>query len=168
VATARFITFAGLALHEHPASAAWLRADVDRRALAFAQEVRRFYPFFPVIGGRVRKPFTWRGHAFTVGDWVLLGLHATNHDQRLWDGPDRFDPERFLTWPRAESRLVPQGAGEHWQDHRCPGEWITVELIRRAIKGLLVTDYTVPEQDLHVPKDRFPTLPASGFVVELR
>ena len=168
VAVARFITFAALALHEHPAAAAWLRADVDGRALAFAQEVRRFYPFFPVVGGRVREPFTWRGHRFAVGAWVLLGLHATNHDARLWEGPEQFRPERFLDANLVEGRLVPQGGGDHWRDHRCPGEWITTELIRRALLKTLALEYSVPAQSLHVRKDRFPTLPASGFVMEFR
>ncbi|WNO54699.1 cytochrome P450 [Stakelama saccharophila] len=164
VAVARFLTFAGLALHEHPAAAQWLGDARDpARVHAFAQEVRRYYPFFPVIGGRVRKPFTWRGHDFGDGDWVLLGLHATNHDPRLWDRPERFDPAR-----RPESlddgfRLVPQGAGDHAADHRCPGEWLTLELMRRAIVRLRALGAAVPPQDLTVPLDRFPTLPRSGL-----
>lgn len=43
VAIARFVTFAALALHEHPNAADWLREDVDGRLPAFVDEVRRFY-----------------------------------------------------------------------------------------------------------------------------
>jgi fatty-acid peroxygenase len=53
-AVARFIVFVALALHEHPAVAARLRTGDERRLLAFVEEVRRFYPFFPFIGGRVK------------------------------------------------------------------------------------------------------------------
>jgi fatty-acid peroxygenase len=32
------------------------------------QEVRRFYPFFPFVSGRVLTEFAWRGHRFARGD----------------------------------------------------------------------------------------------------
>ena len=165
VAIARFVTFAALALHEHPNAADWLREDVDGRLPAFVDEVRRFYPFFPVIGGRVRQQFAWRNHHFRTGDWVLLGLHATNHDPRLWDRPERFAPDRFIDQAGSGFDLVPQVAGDHARDHRCPGEWFTTEVIGRVVRQLLARRYVVPPQDLRVPLDRFPTLPASGFIV---
>lgn len=165
VAIARFVTFAALALHQHPRAAAWLREDPDGRLPAFVDEVRRYYPFFPVIGGRVRHPFEWRDHRFARGDWVLLGLHATSHDPRIWGDPERFRPERFFEGRARPDALVPQGAGDPARDHRCPGEAITRELTGRAIRQLLDLRYTVPEQRLDVPLDRFPTLPRDGFVM---
>jgi fatty-acid peroxygenase len=77
VAVARFITFAALALHEHPESARELEEDGGEQRLdSFVQEVRRFYPFFPAIGGRALNEFDWRGHRFTRGTWVLLTCTA--------------------------------------------------------------------------------------------
>ena len=134
----------------------------------FVQEVRRFYPFFPVIGGRVRQPFEWRDHRFALGDWVLLGLHATNHDPRLWDEPQRFRPERFIDRQSSGFDLMPQGAGDHASDHRCPGEWFTIELIERAVQQLLSRKYEIPEQPLTIPLNRFPTLPESRLVIQVR
>jgi fatty-acid peroxygenase len=166
VAVARFITFAALALHEHVNAAAWLKHDLDGRLPAFVSEVRRFYPFFPVIGGRVRQAFVWRDRRFEQGDWALLGLHATNHDPRLWVAPEQFRPERFVGRASSGFDLVSQGAGDHARDHRCPGEWFTIELIGCAIRQLLTQRYIVPEQSLAVPLSRFPTLPCSGFVVQ--
>ena len=65
VAVARFIVFAALALHAHPTWASRLREDCEGSlALAFAQEVRHFYPFFPVIGGRARSAFEFQGFGF--------------------------------------------------------------------------------------------------------
>jgi fatty-acid peroxygenase len=168
VAVARFITFAALALHEHPGTADWLRSDMKTRLPIFVQEVRRFYPFFPVIGGRVRQPFEWRDHRFALGDWVLLGLHATNHDPRLWDEPQRFRPERFIDRQSSGFDLMPQGAGDHASDHRCPGEWFTIELIERAVQQLLSRKYEIPEQPLTIPLNRFPTLPESRLVIQVR
>jgi fatty-acid peroxygenase len=163
VAVTRFATFAALALHTQPKAAAWLRQDPASRIEPFVQEIRRFYPFFPVIGGRVRTPFEWREHQFKVGEWVLLGLHAANHDPRIWGDPERFRPERFVGRQSSGFDLVPQGAGDYRADHRCPGEWLTLEILRRAVSVLLATPHTLPEQDLRIPRDRFPTLPREGL-----
>ncbi|MEQ5787779.1 cytochrome P450 [Erythrobacter sp. NFXS35] len=165
VAIARFITFAALALHQHTDAAQWLAEDPEARAPAFADEVRRFYPFFPVIGGTVRRPFAWHGHTFAQDDWVLLGLHATNHDPALWDDPHAFRPQRFIAADPSSFALVPQGAGDHAADHRCPGEWFTIALIARAAVLLGKATWGVPRQDLSIPLNRFPTLPGRGMEV---
>ncbi len=58
VATDRYMTFAAHALHTHPAVRAALGDGADEAALErFANEVRRFYPFIPLMGGRVLEPF---------------------------------------------------------------------------------------------------------------
>src|SRR5699024_1154959 len=112
VAVARFITFAALALHEHPAARDALQGGSKKARHQFAQEVRRFYPFFPFVGGRVLEPFQWRGHHFNHGDWFLLDLYGTNHDPRLWDEPQVFDPERFAAGGVNEYNFIPQGGGD--------------------------------------------------------
>ena len=54
VAVARYVTFAALALYQYPEYRERIRA-VDGDYLEwFVQEVRRFYPFFPSVAGRVR------------------------------------------------------------------------------------------------------------------
>ena len=78
-----------------------------------------------------------------------------------------FRPERFLERDSSGFDLIPQGAGEHARDHRCPGEWFTMELIARALMALRETRYSVPDQQLAVPTDRFPTLPRSGMILDL-
>ena len=60
VAVARFIVFAALELHRHPAWRERLR-EAPGACEAFAQEVRRLYAFFPFMAARVRRDFTWRG-----------------------------------------------------------------------------------------------------------
>ncbi|MDF2381820.1 cytochrome P450 [Nostoc ellipsosporum NOK] len=166
VAVDRFITFAALALHQHPHSRPFVQAGNEEALQAFAQEVRRFYPFFPVVGGRALAGFEWRDHLFSPGDWVLLDLYGTNRDPRIWTDPDTFRPERFLGREPGAFQLISQGGGDHRSGHRCPGEWITLALIKRAA-SLLATamTYEVPDQDLTVRIDRFPTLPRSKFVI---
>lgn len=166
VAVARFVTFSALALHEHPERRRALAAGGPDELRMFVQEVRRFYPFFPFVGGRVRNGFAWRGHRFSEGDWVLLDLYGTNRDARLWDEPDAFRPERFRNWDESAFSLIPQGAGDHFTGHRCPGEWITIELMKAALR-LLTTGmhYRVPEQDLRIDLRRMPAVPRSRFMI---
>ena len=165
VAVDRFVVFAALALHQHPEYRRGVEAD-DEALTRFVQEVRRFYPFFPLVGGRVLEPFEWRGVRFERGAWVILDLHGTNHDPRAWSEPGRFRPERFLGWRGDPFTLVPQGGGDHRTGHRCPGEWATIEIMRRAVR-LLATAmrYEVPEQDLRVDLSRMPAVPRSRFVI---
>jgi len=165
VAIARFVTFAALALHEHPE---WRRRLLDGGAQdleCFVQEVRRFYPFFPLVAGRVLEPFAWRGHRFARGDWVLLDLYGTDHDSRIWGDPEAFRPDRFRDWDGSAFNLIPQGGGDHLLNHRCAGEWVTIALMKRAVQLLTAMRYEVPEQDLRIELSRMPALPRSGFVI---
>jgi fatty-acid peroxygenase len=167
VAVAWFVTFAALALHDHPECRQKLQAGGDDEYLElFVQEVRRFYPFFPLIGGRARDAFDWRGRHFPKGEWVLLDLYGTDHDARIWEEPGTFRPERFRRWDGSAFNFIPQGGGDHHDNHRCPGEWITIELMKRAVHLLTTaTSYDVPEQDLSVDLSRMPTAPKSRFVI---
>jgi fatty-acid peroxygenase len=97
---------------------------------------------------------------------VLLDLFGTNRDPRIWDEPTAFRPERFRTWTGDPFRLIPQGGGSHFTGHRCAGEWITIELLKRAAQHLGSLEFQVPAQDLRVHLSRMPAQPASGFVMK--
>ena len=170
VAVGRFIVFAAWALRRRPDWAARIRAGDDEAAAAFAEEVRRFSPFFPVVGGRAIGDVEWAGERLPAGAWVMLDLFATNRHPALWEQPERFEPGRFLGG-RAVDRnaLVPQGGGVAAAGHRCPGELHTVDLVAEAIKLLArETNYDLPPQDLRVHLRRMPALPRSGFVMRVR
>jgi fatty-acid peroxygenase len=165
VAIARYAVFIAMALEAHPEWKARLRASDDDLD-AFVDEVRRYYPFIPVIGGRVIREFSWRGHDFRMGEWVLFDLYGTNHDERIWGDPDEFRPERFNQQSHGPYDLVSHGAGDRNVTHRCPGEWVTVEQMK-AITRVLVRDmdYEVPRQNLRIDLSRIPALPRSRFVM---
>ncbi|MFE5774784.1 cytochrome P450 [Brachybacterium sp. NPDC056505] len=167
LAVSLFVEFAAVALIEHPQWRRAFAAGDEDDLEPFVQEVRRYYPFFPAVPGRVRTPFTWRGHSFRAGDRVILDLYGTCHDPRLFPDPDAFRPERFRGWSWEEhpDTLIAQGAGRHDADHRCPGEWSTVELLERAVRLLSRSDASAPAQDLTFRLDRFPTRPRSGVVL---
>ena len=88
----------------------------------------------------------------------------TSRDPRSWDDPDRFLPERFLGRAEDPFASVPQGGGDHATGHRCPGEWLTVAVMKAAALFLVrEMDYTVPAQDLGIDERRVPALPRSQY-----
>ena len=172
VAVSRFLAFTALALIEHPEWRVPVREDGHGgqrdRVRWFVDEVRRTAPFFPVVGGTARAPFDWHGSSIEAGDWVLLDLWATNHDPRIWDEPDRFDPDRFDGWKGDPDTLIPQGAGFLEEDHRCPGEGAAIELMSEFGRSFAAAEVEVPEQDLSVDLRRFPAIPADRVRVAFR
>ena len=166
VAVSWYIVFAALALHEHPEYREKLRAGNDELTELFVHEVRRFYPFAPFVGAKVRVPFDWRGYHFRKGALVLLDVYGTNRDGRQWEHPEDFWPERFRQWDKSPYNFIPQGGGDHHRGHRCPGEWITIEATKLAVNFLTQRmTYQVPAQDLRFPLSRLPTFPRSGFII---
>ncbi|CEA09435.1 Fatty-acid peroxygenase [Arthrobacter saudimassiliensis] len=169
VAVARFIAFAATALVEHPQwAAAFASGDAERLQdlKPFAQEVRRYYPFFPAVAGVATTTFSWGGHTFKPGTWAMLDLYGTNHDARIWPDPQAFRPERFRSWDDNPYRLVPQGGGQVESGHRCPGEAITLALVEEATRLLAEGRYRVPAQDLTVPLTQLPSIPRSGVILQ--
>ena len=166
VANARYVVFCAMALRDNPACREALTGGDPAALTRFTLEVRRAYPFIPFIAGRVREPFTWRGHDFRMGAWVLMDLYGTNHDPRVWRDPDRFDPERFRDTHPDPFTLVSHGGGSAENGHRCPGEGISQILIETLADQLANgMTYTVPPQDLTLDLAYIPARPRSGFVL---
>ena len=102
----------------------------------FVQEVRRFYPFFPSVIALVKKDFTWKGFIFEEGTLTLLDLYGTNHDSKIWDSPEMFNPNRFAEWEESPFSFIPQGGGDYFMGHRCAGEWVTIEVMKVSLDYL--------------------------------
>ena len=166
VAIGQYIMFVALALHEHPDWKRALHGADDARYDSFAEEVRRYYPFFPVVGGVAREAFDWDGHWVKAGAWIMLDLYGTNRDPQLFPEPQRFDPERELSWKAQGYDFIPQGAGDIATSHRCPGEQFTLGVMREAARMMVENmEYSVPAQDLSLPLNRIPTRPRSKMVI---
>jgi fatty-acid peroxygenase len=161
VAVAWFVAFTGHALHRWPEHQARLRNDDIRYTVAFAHEVRRFYPFAPFIGGRAVTDLAWQDHPIPPGSLVLLDIFGQNHDPLLWPEPYRFQPQRFHNHDPDPYELIPQGGGDAATGHRCPGEDMTVALLAAFATWLAKLDYDVPPQDLTISLRRIPALPRS-------
>ncbi|MCW2783968.1 MAG: cytochrome [Marmoricola sp.] len=167
VAVAWLASFAAVALVEQPEWRDRIREDTaagsTRVAQAFAHEVRRYYPFVPVLAARARRDLEFAGHTLRRGHRVLLDVYGTNHGP-AWDQPWSFDPGRFLgTDPCSITHFVPQGGGPVETGHRCPGEGVSNGLLALTV-GLLaeIDGLDLPHQDRHFSMRRMPTRPVSG------
>jgi fatty-acid peroxygenase len=168
VAVCWFVAYAAHALHRWPHWRDRLaRGDRDF-AVAFAHEVRRFYPFAPFIGGFARRELSYRGHSIPEGTLVLLDLYGQNHDPDLWHDPYAFSPPRFEAHPPGAYDLIPQGGGDPATGHRCPGEAAVVAVLADLAIRLARLDYTVPPQDMSIPLSRIPSRPRSGIKISVR
>ncbi|MFA1819405.1 cytochrome P450 [Virgibacillus oceani] len=168
VAIGRYVMFGALAMHDYPETREKLINDHDEKySQMFTQEVRRYYPFGPFLGAKVKKDFAWKGFPFKEDTLVLLDVYGINHSPDLWENPNIFWPERFHDWEGSPFNFVPQGGGDYHDGHRCAGEWITIELMKISLEFLAKRlDYDVPEQDLSYSMVRMPTLPKSRFIME--
>lgn len=166
VAISVYVALSALALYDFPQQKEKLQADDETYKKMFVQEIRRYYPFFPVAPAIVKQDFLWGGHDFKEGTLVLLDLYGNNHHPSLWEQPNEFSPERFKDWDKSPFDLVPQGGGEYITGHRCAGEWLTIEVMKRCIDIMVnKMDYTVPKQDLSISMKQMPSVPQSGFIM---
>lgn len=172
VAVAWLASFAALALVEHPQWRERIRDEVatggSAVAEAFCHEVRRYYPFVPVLAARAKDDTEFAGHRIAAGQRVLLDVHGTNHGAD-WEDPWAFRPERFLDVdPCDVEAFVPQGGGPRETGHRCPGEGVANRLLELTVRALATRDsLDLPAQDRTYSARRMPTRPASGTRVTL-
>ncbi len=168
VAISWFVAFSGHALARWPQYRDRLASDDPAFAQAWADEVRRFYPFAPFIGGRAPREVEWDGERVPEHSMVLLDIYGQNHDPDLWGDPYAFRPERFLGREIGTFELVPQGGGDPRSNHRCPGERVTVAVLSALAVRLARLHADVPEQDLSISLRRIPAKPASGVRLRVR
>ncbi|MBT1706234.1 cytochrome P450 [Chryseosolibacter indicus] len=167
VAISYYIAFIAHALYHHPECHQSLLMHDEGYLENFTHEVRRYYPFGPITGARVKEDFEWKGYPFKKGTLVFLDIYGTNRDRRVWSNPSTFNPERFKVWNKSAFNFIPQGGGGHMAGHRCAGEQITIETMKISTNYLAnYIGYNVPEQDMTIDLTRIPTYPKSGFIID--
>lgn len=92
------------------------------RFAAFAQEVRRVFPFVPFLPAVARMDTEISGCPVHRGHRVFIDILGTNTDPSHWEDAGTFAPERFLDVSDAEAlpAFIPQGGGDVRTGHRCP------------------------------------------------
>lgn len=166
VAISIYINFLAVALHHYPLEWDKLVKKDEDYAWMFVQEVRRFYPFFPMVAALVKKDFIWNGYSFKKGTLTLLDLYGTNHDPKIWDQPDEFNPNRFAQWEENRFNFIPQGGGDYLLGHRCAGEWVTIEIMKISLNFLVNhMEYDIQDQDLSYSMVNIPSIPHSKIIL---
>lgn len=174
IAVARYAAFLALALHEHPQWRTRIADEVAERgtpidgpvAFAVSDEVRRYYPFVPLLPGIARRDLEHEGERVAQGERVFIDVYGTNRDERHWKIPERFDPGRFLGTDEAfADYFIPQGGGDIETGHRCPGEKITTGLLALTAGILSGLRAVLPRQNLSYRLGRTPTMPRDGVVL---
>jgi cytochrome P450 len=141
--------------------------------LQVVMEVKRLCPILPVLFGKARQSFEFKGRTVPAG-WMVLWAHRASHvTAEIYPDPERFDPERFapergehLRHPYA---FVPHGAGPA-HGHRCPGTDFATTLMQ-VFTILLLRGYTweLPAgQDLDYDWSLIPPEPKDGLRARLR
>jgi len=141
--------------------------------LQVVMEVKRLCPILPVLFGKARQSFEFKGRTVPAG-WMVLWAHRASHvTAEIYPDPERFDPERFAP-ERGEHRrhpyaFVPHGAGPA-HGHRCPGTDFATTLMQ-VFTVLLLRGYTweLPAgQDLDYDWSLIPPEPKDGLRARLR
>ena len=167
VALTVWIALMGHALFSRPDIYQRLHAEFDQLQDSFIQEMRRYYPFFPMLPAFAKQDVEVDGYLIPKDSWVVLDLYGTNHDERMIETPEVFRISRYLGKEKhisydEEYEMIAQGGGKFEAMHRCAGEWITLHTLR-VFSDQLVNKYqfSVPEQDWTIPMNQFPTYPKS-------
>ena len=161
VALTVWIALMGHALFSRPDIYQRLHAEFDQLQDSFIQEMRRYYPFFPMLPAFAIQDVEVDGYLIPKDSWVVLDLYGTNHDDRMIETPEVFRISRYLGKEKhisydEEYEMIAQGGGEFKTMHRCAGEWITLHTLR-VFSDQLVNKYqfSIPEQDWSIPMNQF-------------
>src|SRR5690625_6077579 len=68
-----------------------LKADFDNLQDSFIREMRRYYPFFPMLPAIAVDDVEVNGYQIPKDSWVVLDLYGSNHDERTINHPEQLD-----------------------------------------------------------------------------
>ena len=158
VAVSWLVTYSVLALSADSALRERIAADEPGVVEAFAHEVRRLYPFVPLLAAVATRDFTWMGQSVRRGQLVVLDVVGSSRDPAAWPRPDEFDVNRFRGREPGAFELLAQGGGDARTGHRCPGERLAVELVKNAARRLSAVPWTLGGGDLRTARRMPPDL----------
>ena len=144
--------------------------ELDRlESLTWAmQETLRLYPPLPVIPRTTTRELEWQGFRIPAGTMIVVSPIYSHVMDEWWDGPLRFDPERFSP-RRAEHERhthiwIPFGGGTHM----CLGRRFAEAQVRLVMHQLVQRyrwsvplGYQLPVQQAPISK------PVDGLPIDL-
>lgn len=111
---------------------------------AVVAETLRMHPTVSIVLRRLTTPLTVDGVDCATGDIVGIALPALHFNPDIWDEPERFTPDRFLTSKPSPFEYAPFGGGFR----RCIGaSFATYELSVVLATMLSAVELTMGERE---------------------
>ena len=131
---------------------------VTRRVVS---EVLRLYPPAPLLARCAARSMELGGHKVRRGQTVIVAIYAMHRHNQVWDRPDHFDPDRFLT-ERSGDPWMPFGTGPRMciAAHFAQAE-MAVILARVLARFRVEPGDTIPEVSLQATTRSLNGLPAT-------
>ncbi len=148
--TAHQLSWAVERLSRHPEVLARLVEEVDAggRELrdATIKELQRVRSVIPAAGRFTMEPYELGGYRLPQGVHIALAASLTHFDPQLFDRPEQFDPDRFLTARPDTYAWLPFGGGLR----RCIGSsFAHMELdvvLRVLLERVRIAPTTAPDE----------------------
>ena len=128
---------------------------------AIIKESLRLQPIFLTLGRSLGKDMNLAGHDLPAGSNVVLSTYLLHRRPDLWENPEEFRPERFLTGRPSPFEYCPFGGGPRI----CVGNafaafesrWVMARLFSRVSLRL------APGEEVRPQMWASPTPPANGL-----
>ena len=114
----------------------------------FIKESLRLWSLPVIMQRDVRKDMILAGHALKEGQNVLVSAYMTHRDERYWDRPTTFDPDRWLreNRPQPEQHAGSSFSPFGWSPRSCVGAGVAI-LQSMLLCRLVCARYRVEVQD---------------------
>jgi cytochrome P450 family 135 len=136
--TATSVAWAIERLVRHPDRLAKLTAEIDGGESeeymdAVVNETMRVRPVVPMVMRVLTKPMTVCGHELPKGTRVAPSIWLTNRDEKTYESPAEFRPERFLGRQPETFAWIPFGGGVR----RCIGASFATQEMKLMLRTIL-------------------------------
>jgi cytochrome P450 len=132
------------------------------------ESMRLFPPVTFFVTREAEKDFKYKDITIPAGCDVICSVHELHHDPKLWEEPEKFDPERFLGTNKGKINPVafqPFGTGPR----NCIGMRFAILEIKLALARLLCKYKLVAgpstEVDIQVDYKPITMTPKNGVFV---
>ena len=131
--------------------------------MRIVNETLRLYPPAAFLSRTAQARDTLCGRQINPGDTVMMPIYALHRHHLLWDRPDAFDPDRFLTAPDRYA-FLPFGAGPRI----CIGATFAMQEAIIAL-GVLMHRFRfdMTAETKPWPVQRLTTQPANGLALRV-
>ena len=131
------------------------------------KEAMRLYPPAPVLTRIATEDMELGGTRLEAGSLIVMPIYAIHRHRRLWQDPDRFDPQRFA--PEREQhysryQFMPFGAGPRI----CVGaSFALIEAVAMLATFVRAAHFAVPAGHNPVPISRVTLRPRGGMPLQV-